>query len=519
MIRVVSLLGSILAVMMPAVSLNSDALAQDSRRYIIKFKESRARALTRSSAKALDLKISSLGDLSARVIDKMPADHSAVIALDRNELASIESRRDVESVEPDTIVKAFFDPNDPVYSLQYSLNGEYGSRVSAAWDITTGSRRAVVAIIDTGADLAHPDIQSNLWINSKESKGTRGRDDDGNGCVDDIHGCDLFNSDGSPQDDNGHGTHVAGIVAASGNNAIGVTGAAWGSRILSVKALGADGSGVTSTIAKAIDYVTTLKSKGAPIVAINLSLGGGGYSNAIYRAVERARNHDILVVAAAGNSGSNNDVAPLYPANLTIDSVVSVAATDAVGNLASYSNYGAATVHIAAPGSQIWSTALRSLGYQYRTLSGTSMSSPLAAGVISLISAANPALSMLQVKSILLTTGRPLDSLRATVITGALVDAQSAVRAAASTPALVRVAGFVRNRARAVSGATVTLTLRGGATPLSRVVTTASDGSYSFSELPKGDYTLKVKKVRLRFASQVISATALKTFRRDFSAQ
>jgi len=493
------------------------AHAADSSRYIVKFKESRTRALTRSSTKGLEIKIASLGSLAQQEIERIPSDHSAVLTLRQEDVAQVLARVDVESVEPDSRVRVLFDTNDPVYMQQYSLNGEFGSRVSQAWNTTTGSKKAVVALIDTGVDLTHPDLAANIWTNSKEKRGNN-RDDDGSGCVDDMNGCDLVNKDGTPQDDNGHGTHVAGIVAAIGNNGLGVAGVAWGSRILSVKALDAQGSGFTSTIAKAIDYITTLKEKGAPIVAINLSLGGGSYSNAIYRAVERARNHDILIIAAAGNETSNNDVIPLYPANLKLESVMSVAASDAVGNLASYSNYGVGTVHIAAPGSQIWSTGLQSLGYQYRTSSGTSMASPLVAGVISLISAANPGLTMLQARSVLLSTGRSLESLSGSVITGAMVDANAAVVAAVNTQPLVRIEGYVRNRSRAIAGATLTLKSTTPGISVSRTMTTGSDGSYSFSELPVGNYVIRARKSRLKFLSLALKASSAKLFRRNISA-
>jgi subtilisin family serine protease len=503
--------------------------AQEAR-YVVRFKEhytgtdTSTRAQGRSfkvvqlrASPLLDSKVASLGDLALQEIDRIPHDNSTVVRLRPEDAATVSARRDVASVELDSPVSAFFTTNDPAYSQQYALNGDFGSRVQEAWDTTTGSKQAMVAVIDTGADLGHVDLIPNLWKNPNEIPGNR-RDDDSSGCVDDIYGCDLINKDGSPQDDNGHGTHVSGIVAAEGNNAMGVAGVAWGSRIVVVKALDSQGSGFTSGIAKAIDYVTTLKTKGAPIVAINLSLGGGTDSRVIYRAVERARNHDILVIAAAGNETSNNDTTPLYPANLPLDNVISVAATDAAGNLAGYSNYGGATVHIAAPGTQIWSTALQSLGYQYRTSSGTSMASPLVAGVASLVASAHPALSMLQVRSALLTAVRPLSSLQGYVITGAMVDAQAAVAAARSTTALPRVMGYVRNGSRGIVDAMVTIMARDG-TGVARSTTTSSDGSFSFSQLPLGSYVVRAKKSRLQFSPVTVRASSARTIRRYLAAR
>jgi subtilisin family serine protease len=495
--------------------------AQDAR-YVVRFKQHhvspRAQAKIATKAyTALDSDVLSLRDIALQQIDRIPHDNSAVLRLRLEDAMRVSARSDVASIELDSEVHALGSTNDALYSQQYALNSEFGSRVSNAWDYTTGSTRALVAVIDTGADLSHADLLPNLWKNPKEVRGNK-RDDDGNGCVDDIHGCDFINKDGSPQDDNGHGTHVTGIVAAEANNAIGVAGVAWGSKVVVVKALDGQGSGFSSGIAKAIDYITTLKTKGAPIVAINLSLGGGSYSRVIYRAVERARNHDILIVAAAGNETSNNDVNPLYPANLAIDSVVSVAATDASGNLASYSNYGAGTVHIAAPGSQIWSTALQSSGYQYRTSSGTSMASPLAAGVVSLIAAANPSLSMLQVRSILLSAVRPLASLQGYVITGAIVDAHAAVTVARATLPLVRIAGYVKNRSRGVADATITVQVRGESNVI-RTTLTSGDGSYSFSELPTGSYIVRARKGKLRFSPVTVRASQGRTIKRHFNAR
>lgn len=493
----------------------------ESARYIVKFKDSASlgdiNGERNIGALAKSATLSNPSDpLIERVIlnkiESLTLDNSLVAQLEPNDARELLARRDVLSIELDYPVYALFTPNDPGYSQQYSLSGDFGGRVSDAWDTTTGSRRAVVAVIDTGVDLGHDDLKRNLWVNSKEVRGNR-KDDDGNGCVDDIYGCDLINGDGSPQDDNGHGTHVAGIVAARGNNGIGVAGVAWGSRVVSVKALDAQGSGFTSGIAKAIDYVTTLKANGAPIAAINLSLGGGSYSNVMYRAIERARNHDILVIAAAGNESNNNDSRPLYPASLDMDSVVSVAATDSAGNLASYSNFGASSVHIAAPGSDIWSTALRRLGYQYRTASGTSMASPFVAGVVALIAAANPGLSMIQVRSVLLNTAQSLANLQGYVITGGLVDARAAVNAARATEALPRVWGYVRRMSRGLAGVTLTIQSRDGAN-VARTVTTGSDGSYSFSQLPKGAYTLKVSKTRLKFSTVRINATSSRVIKR-----
>ncbi len=483
-------------------------------RYIIRFKS--LTGVSKRDGEVFNRTAADLGDIGLQNIDRLPHDNAVVVRMRVEDALRISARGDVEAVEADAPVFALRTTSDPLLTEQYSLLTASGSRVTDAWEVSTGSRNALVAVIDTGVDLKHPDLRENIWRNTKEIPGN-GRDDDGSGCIDDIFGCDIVNKDGSPQDDNGHGSHVAGIVAALGDNATGIAGVAFGTKVVVVKALDAQGSGFVSSIVKAIDYVTTLKSRGVRISVINLSLGGGSYSDALFRAVERARNHDILTVAAAGNEGSNNDVTPLYPANLSLDSVVSVAATDRDANLATFSNYGVSTVHIAAPGSSILSTALLSSGVSYRTLSGTSMATPHVAGVLALIAAANPQLSMLQVKNVLLNSSQSLSSLQGLIENGAFVDALTAVQRAAVTQALPRIYGYVRRANRGIRGAQVTATLVGDSA-FRRVALTGKDGSYSFSELPYGDYSLRVRKRGRTFKADRVRARGPGAFRKSFAA-
>jgi subtilisin family serine protease len=492
---------------------SASSVAQDAR-YIIRFKSTSG--VSQRDAQVLNQAVSDLGELGLQNLDRLPHDNAVVVRLRVQDAARIMARRDVEAVEADTPVFALRTTSDPLLTEQYSLFSSGGSGVTDAWDISTGSRRAMVAVIDTGVDLLHPDLRDNLWRNEKEIAGNK-RDDDGSGCVDDIFGCDIVNRDGSPQDDNGHGTHVAGIVAALGDNSEGIAGVAFGAKIVAVKALDSQGSGFVSSIVKAIDYVTTLKSRGVRISVINLSLGGGSYSDALYRAVERARNHDILVVAAAGNESANNDITPLYPANLSIDSILSVAATDRDANLASFSNYGASSVQIAAPGSSILSTALLRSGVSYRTLSGTSMACPHVAGVLALIAAANPQLSMLQARQVLLDSSQSLSSLQGVVQNGAFVDTLAAVQRAMVTQGLPRIYGYVRRAGRGIRGAQVSATLRADPT-VTRVAVTGKDGSYSLSELAYGDYTVRVRKRGRTFTSVTVKARAPGSVRKSFSA-
>ncbi|HEY8414787.1 MAG TPA: S8 family serine peptidase, partial [Thermaerobacter sp.] len=219
-----------------------------------------------------------------------------------------------------------------------------------AWDVTRGSGNVVVAVIDTGVDVNHPDVRGALWVNQAEASGRPGVDDDRNGYVDDVHGYDFINQDGTvfdPEDGDEHGTLVAGIIAARWGNGQGVAGLAPGVRLMVLKFL-AEGVGTTADAIKAIAYAERM---GARIA--NLSWGNPGYDPALYDAL---RGSSLLFVAAAGNDGSNNDVAPFYPASYRLPNLMSVAAADNRGQLAGFSNYGPHTVDLAAPGQDILST-------------------------------------------------------------------------------------------------------------------------------------------------------------------
>jgi len=375
----------------------------------------------------------------------------------------------------------------------------------------------LVAVIDSGADLTHPDLAANIWVNPKEIPGN-GRDDDRNGYRDDVNGYDFVNKDSVPQDDYGPGSHVTGIVAAAGNNTTGVAGVAWGTKVVVVKALDEGGSGYISDVTKALDYITELKRRGAPILAVNLSLGGSTYSSALYRAIERARNYDILVVAAAGNTADDNDAVPSYPANFKLDNIISVAATDQLAQLADYSNYGPTSVHIGAPGTGILSIALQGFYPDlYTSMQGTSMASPHVMGIAALIAAANPALSALQVRSVILSTARSLASLSGLVVTGGIADAGHGVATALQTGSLPRLFGIVRRGGTGVGGATVRL--RSRTNPNSRrSVRSAKDGSYSISELVPGSYTVSVSKSGMRFRSITFTARTSNKITKNFLA-
>lgn len=310
-------------------------------------------------------------------------------------------------------------PNDPSYSTEmWNLEntGQYGGKVDkdidagAAWVTTKGSKNVKIAVIDTGVDYTHPDLAANIWTNPGETgldangndKATNGIDDDGNGYIDDVHGYDFYNYDGDPMDDYFHGTHVAGTIAAVGNNGIGIAGVCWTATIVPLKFLNEYGGGVISDAVNAVYYATRMGCK-----MTSNSWSGGGFDQSLSDAIADANTHGVLFVAAAGNDGLNIDTTAnlTYPACYTSANVVSVAAVDNMGNLASFSNYGYKNTDIAAPGVSIYSTlpvvptqAMNDylLDPNYGYLSGTSMATPHVSGVLGLIFAKYPTTTVAQ---------------------------------------------------------------------------------------------------------------------------
>ena len=344
----------------------------------------------------------------------------------------------VRYVEPDFVITTAATPNDPSYSRLWGLHntGQTGGVTDAdmdapeAWDTATGSRSVVVGVIDTGIDYRHPDLAANMWRNPGEVAGDR-IDNDGNGYVDDVHGWDFANNDADPFDDEGHGTHVAGTIGAVGNNGVGVVGVSWNVSLMALKFLGADGSGSTSGAIAAVNYATRMRQNfSVNVVATNNSWGGGGASNALRDAIANGGSAGILCVAAAGNEATNNDTTPSYPANYPSDAIISVAATDAFNRLASFSNYGATTVDVGAPGVGIYSTVPNA---GYASYSGTSMAAPQVTGTVALLAAANPQATAAQIRSTILSTAVPVAALAGKVATGGLVNASAALAALGGT--------------------------------------------------------------------------------------
>ncbi|MBL9200636.1 MAG: S8 family serine peptidase [Opitutaceae bacterium] len=303
-----------------------------------------------------------------------------------------------EFVHADAIRQATVVPNDPSYNRQWSLanaganNGIIGADIGAAtaWDVRTDASGIIVAVIDSGVRLDHPDIVSNLWRNAREVPGN-GIDDDGNGYIDDINGINAITRSGNPGDDHGHGSHVAGIIGAAGNNGTGIAGVAWRVQIMPLKFLrGTTGTGATSDAITCIDYAI---AQGAHI--INASYGAvatGGvpqFIGAEFEAIRRARDAGIIFVAAAGNESSDTDIVGSYPASYRLENIVSVGNSGARDEISPSSNFGSGSVELFAPGSDILS--LSHTAQLYITRSGTSMAAPHVSGALALLKAQFPA--------------------------------------------------------------------------------------------------------------------------------
>lgn len=341
-----------------------------------------------------------------------------------------EGQEDILYVEPNYTIHIDAVPNDPMLLKLWGLNSASDIDIDApeAWDVSKGSKKVVVGIIDTGIDCKHPDLAPNCAVNPGEmgkdasgaDKSKNKKDDDGNGLVDDWRGWDFVGKDNDATDDQGHGTHVAGTIGAVGNNATGVVGVNWEVSMLPLKFLDASGSGTLEDAVKAIEYSTKMG-----VTMTNNSWGGGGYSKTMFAAIKAAQDKGILFVAAAGNEANDNDAAASYPASYALANVISVAAIDSKNNLAGFSNYGAKSVHLAAPGAAIYSTYLNK---SYATLSGTSMAAPHVTGALALIKAASPKATAVDLKRRLLAGVDKVPALEKRVSTGGRLNVNNSIR-------------------------------------------------------------------------------------------
>ena len=318
-------------------------------------------------------------------------------------------------------------PHDPQFNDQWALansgqqGGKQGADISAtlAWATTTGTDKVVVAVLDTGVDYTHEDLVENMWVRPATMAPYH---DDELGTIDDLNGFNAVDTAADPMDDNGHGTHCAGIIGAEGENNVGIAGVNWKVQIMPLKFLNAGGSGSTKDAIEAINYVINRKKAGVNVRIISASWGSTMKSRALGDVIRKAYENDILFVAAAGNSSVDNDRTPHYPSSYP--NVVSVAALDRNDQLASFSNFGVKSVMIGAPGVDILSTWLDN---EYEEKSGTSMATPVVSGVAALILAKHPQMSAVDLSKRLMNSTDPIIALKGKTVTGGRINAAKAL--------------------------------------------------------------------------------------------
>lgn len=412
-------------------------------------------------------------------------------------IAFLKMMPQVQYAEPDYVVHRTVIPNDPSFGSLWGLHntGQSGGVVDAdidapeAWDTTTGDANFVIADIDTGVDYTHVDLAANCWTNPADP--VDGVDNDGNGLIDDFRGWDFVNNDNNPIDDNNHGTHTSGTIGAIGNNGVGVVGVNWNCKIMALKFLNASGSGSTAGAISCVNYAV---AHGVKIS--NNSWGGGGFSQALFDAINAGKAVGHLFIAAAGNNNSNNNVSPFYPATYNLDNIISVASIDRLDNRSSFSNYGATTVDLGAPGSSILSTIRGNL---YSTFNGTSMATPHVAGVVALVYAQHPTWTYGQVRDRIFSTVRPVASMSGITVTGGVVNAADAVSVPGNNAPVVTITSPA-NGSSFSEGSSVTFT--GSASDEDGNLTAGllwssslqgdigSGGSFSRSDLVAGTHTV-----------------------------
>ena len=406
------------------------------------------------------------------------ADADQVETVDRRGVRRMHSRRyhtqalltmlranpDVAWVEPNYVIRVDAVPNDPFFGSLWGLfnngqsilgtSGVAGADISAttAWDVGTGSRSNVIGVVDTGVDYTHPDLAANIWSAPSAFSVTIG------GvvinCAAGTHGFNAIDNTCDPMDDHNHGTHVSGTIGAVGNNGTGVAGVNWVASIMGLKFLGADGFGLTSDAIKAIEFAIQAKAAFAATGEANVrvlsnSWAGGGFSQSLLDEINRADSNEMLFVAAAGNEASNNDAVPNYPASFSAPNIVAVAATDNQDLRAGFSNYGALSVHLGAPGANVLSTT-RSNTYQY--FSGTSMATPHVSGAAALM-LASCQMTTASLKAALLNSVDPIAALAGITTTGGRLNVNAAVRSC-TTP--------LPTVSASAAGRTVTVTVANG---------------------------------------------------------
>jgi subtilisin family serine protease/outer membrane protein assembly factor BamB len=350
-----------------------------------------------------------------------------------------------EYVQADSIRFASATPNDPDFNRQWQHansglnNGIVGAdmKSTAAWDVRTDASDVIVAVIDSGVKYDHPDLAANMWTNPREIP-NNGRDDDGNGYIDDVYGINAITNNGNALDDLGHGTHVAGIIGAVGNNGVGVAGVAWRVKIMALKFLSGGsgtnaGRGSTSDAIECIEYAIR---NGANIINASYGAAAGPvtqFDPAERDALIKARDAGIIVVAAAGNDGADLDLLAHFPASYRLENIVSVANSTSRDDLSIGTNFGSGSVELFAPGSDIYSTWYQT-GTLYATRSGTSMAAPQVTGALALLKAQFPNDTYRQLINRLLRNVDPIPGFASKVQTGGRLNLDRAIRSTDNRP-------------------------------------------------------------------------------------
>lgn len=342
----------------------------------------------------------------------------------------------VRYVEPDYVIRVSEVPNDPDFGLQYAAHNtgqligpvegieDADMDLKQAWGLTTGDTSMIVAVIDTGAELTHEDLTPNIWNNITEVP--NGVDDDGNGFVDDFNGWDFFDGDNDPTDTDGHGTSVAGIIGARGDNGRGIAGVMWRCKLMVLRVFGTNG-GFTSDAIAALDYASNMN-----VHVSNNSWGSFDFSQSLRDTIEALQQIDHIFVAAAGNNdGNDNDTNPFYPASYDLENIISVAATDNRDRLKRFSNIGVNSVDLGAPG---WRIQTTKLGNQYGFFTGTSASAPQVAGLVALARSARPDWSFSKIRRRILRQVRRIDALDGKTATGGVANAVLVVETRVEQP-------------------------------------------------------------------------------------
>lgn len=391
--------------------------------YIVKYKSTSPRKQSGNSVREYQVSAMNLTSISGNLYSlqlRGSIQEKAKI------LASISLEPDVDYVEPDYPIEIIPQtstailPDDPYFSKQWFHNT---LNSLAAWSINEGSEDIVAAVVDTGVDYTHPDLAANMWVNKDEI--LNGKDDDDNGYIDDVHGWNFAANNNDPRSTaaSPHGSHVAGLIGARGNNHEGVIGVAPKVKLMALKFMDDSGAGATSHAVKAIDYAIQKK-----VFLINNSWGSSRYSRTLDEAITRAATAGILFFAAAGNGskGIGYDIknTPWYPAAYTQWNVFSVAATTSGDRLTAFSNYAKSKVDVAAPGYSMYSTIS---GTKYQLMSGTSMATPVVSGLAVLIKAANPELDPAQILNVIRESSDKLPALTEKILSGGRVNAYNAV--------------------------------------------------------------------------------------------